>query len=141
MKKVAVIILFITFFFLSSSLSWAKLLPRFKSSGGGKAASSVAGPAISARLRSDRKALILNLGNLNKVSSLVYTLYYQTNNMDQGVSGSVDMTAETSMSRELLFGTCSPPVCVYHENITNMKLEVTYELMGIKRLRRFRIRV
>lgn len=130
-------------FFLSVLLGpvEAKVLPRFRiarKTGGAVAVGSV----VSARLRSDRQALLVTFSNLQRVNNAAYTLMYQTNGVDQGVSGSLDSAAGNSVSRELLFGTCSSGVCRYHGNITNMKFEVVSELPNGKRvIKRFRIRV
>lgn len=119
----------------------ARLLPRFQNAGrtGGGGA---VGPYASARLRGDRLALIATFGNLQKANNVVYTLMYQTAGVDQGVSGSLDSSAGNTVTRELLFGTCSSGVCRYHGVITNMKLEVSFELPNGKHLiKRFRVRV
>lgn len=118
----------------------ARLLPRFQHAARGRVVSS--GPYATAKLRGDRLALLVTFGNLNKASNVSYTLMYQTNGVDQGVSGSLDSSAGNAVSRELLFGTCSSGVCRYHGNITNMKLEVSFELANGKHLiKRFRVRV
>lgn len=120
----------------------AKLLPRFtknSSSVGQRIVSS--GLVVSPKLRGDRRALILTLSNLQKVNNVTYTLMYQTDGKDEGVSGTIDSSAGSSATRELLFGTCSD-VCRYHQNITGMKLEIVSELPnGRQTLKRYRIRV
>lgn len=133
-------ILLITMFLVN--LAEARVLPRFRNVAGSgkKIISSSVG--VTPRLRADRKALLVYFSNLNKVRSVTYTLIYQTDGKDEGVSGSIDSSSGNSTSRELLFGTCSSGVCRYHPNISNMKLEVTLQLMtGKKSLRRFRIKV
>lgn len=139
MKKIGLtvsLLLFIIFFLTPVE---AKLLPRFQNirKGGGST-----GPYVAARLRTDRLALIATFGNLQKVTSATYTLMYQTDGIDQGVSGSLDSSAGNMVTRELLFGTCSSGICRYHGHITNMKLEVTLDLPNGKHiLKRFRVRV
>ena len=121
----------------------AKLLPRFKGSGnvGNRQATSYSGLIISPKIRSDRLALILNISNLQKVNSVTYTLMYQTNGEDQGISGTLDSSSGSSATRDLLFGTCSD-VCRYHQNISNMKLEVVALLSnGRQTLKRYRIKI
>jgi len=67
---------------------------------------------------------------------------YQTNGKDEGVSGTIDSSSGLSVTRELLFGTCSAGVCRYHPNITGMKLEIVSELSnGKQTLRRYKIRI
>jgi hypothetical protein len=120
----------------------ARLLPRFKSSKGIKQGSVSSGVIISPKLRGDRLALNIYFGNLQKVSSVFYTLIYQTNGKDEGISGEVNSSGGNSTNRELLFGTCSSGVCRYHENISNMRFEVQTELpSGKKTLRRYKIKV
>lgn len=141
MKKIFMTlpIIFLTLFFLLQPVE-ARLLPRFQNtskSGGG-----VVGPYASARLRGDRLALVLTVGNLQKATNAVYTFMYQTAGVDQGVSGSLDSSSGNTVTRELLFGTCSSGVCRYHENLTNMKLEVNFELPNGKHLiKRFKVRI
>ncbi|MCL4374239.1 hypothetical protein M1523_00085 [Patescibacteria group bacterium] len=130
--------------FLSVSLpADAKLLPRFqaaRSSGAGAAVSS--GVITSPRLRADHGALIVYFANLQNAASVSYTLMYQSNGVDQGVGGTLDSSAGSSVTRELYFGTCSSGVCRAHSGLANMKLEITIDLTnGHKILRRYRIRV
>lgn len=142
MKKILIISFLLLFFsFVLVYKADARLLPRFQTTR--KATGGVSsGAYVAARLRGDRLALIVTFGNLQKVRSITYTLMYKTNGVDQGVSGSLDSQAGNSVTRELLFGTCSSGICRYHGNITNMKLEVTSELLNGKHvLKRFRIRV
>lgn len=148
MKKVVFKVFFLLFFsfiFVSSDVIAAKLLPRFRSGGKGPSASlrvNPSGVGVSAKLRADRKAIILSLSNLTKARSVTYTLIYKTIGKDEGVSGSIDSSSGKNARRELLFGTCSAGVCKYHTNISSMSLEVVTELLsGKKTLKRFRIRV
>ena len=132
----------LTLFLFFSDPVQAAILPRFRKSSGKSGGVVSSGVGISARLRGDRKALNLYLSNLSKAKSVTYTLIYQTNGKDEGVSGSVDSSAGNNTSRELLFGTCSSGVCRYHQNLSSMKVEVITELLnGRKTMRRFRVRV
>lgn len=127
---------------ISQVVDAAGVLPRFRRSGGTAAKGTYSGVLASPRLRSDRKALLVTFNNLQKVKNVTYTLMYQTDGKDEGVSGSIDSSAGNSLSRELLFGTCSSGVCRYHANISNMKLEILTELPSGKRLiKRFRVRI
>ncbi len=139
MKKI--IVFFILALFLVQPAQ-AKLLPRFQNTKSISKKTASSGIAISPKLRSDRKALSIYFNNLKGARNLTYTLIYQTNGKDEGVSGSIDSSSGNSASRELLFGTCSSGVCRYHPRIANMRLEVVTELLsGKKTLRRFRIKV
>lgn len=87
-------------------------------------------------------ALIVNFNNLQKARQVFYTLSYQSDGVDQGVAGTIDASMGNNLTRELLFGTCSSGVCRYHQNLADMKLEVTSELAsGKKTLKRFRVRI
>ena len=140
-KIISILICVWVLLFLSADLANAKLLPRFRSAPK-KSTGVSSGVVVSPRLRSDRKAINVNFNNLSKAKNITYTLIYQTNGRDEGVSGSIDSSAGNSTVRELLFGTCSGGVCRYHANIKNMRFEVITELhSGKKFLRRFKIRV
>jgi len=136
MKKLFQFLFFI-FLFLLIKVSFveARVLPRFQSTRVSAPSSSI---GIYPQLRADRKGLLINFSNIS--GNVSYVLYYKTNDKDEGVSGSIEGSGSTE-TREILFGTCSSGVCRYHENINNMKLEVTYSTSSTKRLRRFRIRV
>lgn len=120
-----------------------RVLPRFSSKKSTSVGSGVySSVGISVRLRSDRRAINVYFSNLSKAKGLTYTFIYQTNGKDEGVSGSVDSSQGDSAARELLFGTCSNGVCVYHQNLSNMRLEVMTELLsGKKTIKRFRVRI
>lgn len=139
-KSLILIVVFLVLFFASVTAE-AKLLPRFRVSTK-KSVGVSSGVVTSPRLRSDRKALSVYFNNLSKAKNVTYTLIYQTDGKDEGISGSIDSSAGNSTTRELLFGTCSAGVCRYHANLKNMKLEVVTELLsGKKLLRRFRVKV
>lgn len=143
MKKI-ILLMTIGFIFVFSGTVEAKLLPRFKGSGstGSRQTVSYSGLIISPKIRSDRKALIFTISNLQKVKSATYTLTYQADGEDQGVPGTLDSSSGSSVTRELLFGTCSAGVCRYHQNISNMKLEIVSDLLnGKQTLKRYRIKV
>ncbi|TSC53828.1 MAG: Uncharacterized protein LiPW16_291 [Microgenomates group bacterium LiPW_16] len=112
-----------------------KLPSRGKIVGGG------VGAIVSPKLRGDRLALIVNFGSLSRVTSVSYTLSYNTNGIPQGVVGTITPTQDTTQ-RELLFGTCSAGVCRYHTNLTNMKFVVTSNLKSGKRaIKTFRVKI
>ncbi|MBI3384609.1 hypothetical protein HY030_00235 [Candidatus Gottesmanbacteria bacterium] len=79
----------------------------------------------SVKLRSDRLALLVTFLNLNDLRDVSYSLTYSGSGVDQGVQGSIAPSGQGSTSRELLFGSCSKNVCVYHQNIKNMRLVIT----------------
>lgn len=87
--------------------------------------------ATSVKLRKDRKAVYLYLNNLFNASSVSYELTYFSNDIPQGVMGSI-RPKKSNETRELLFGTCSRNVCRYHTNIADMRLKVTSKLSSGK---------
>ncbi len=144
MKNLSKVTVFIFIFIFFAVTAEAKVLPQSKkttkSSGGGKAVSS--GVSVSPKLRADRRALVISFNNLSKASSVSYTLTYQTNGKDEGVSGSVNSASGNSTSRQLVFGTESSGVPRYHTNITNARLDVTVEMANGKRsVKKYRIKV
>jgi len=88
---------------------------------------------VKPKLRSDHNALILAFGGLNYASGLNYTLTYSGDNVAQGVQGS-HQPETNNFQTELLFGTCSGTNCTYHQNITDMLLEVKVNLKTGKTL-------
>ena len=138
-KRYLILITMLAFFIASSAVE-AKLLPQAKKSG--KAGIRYSGPSVSVKLRKDRQALNVYFSGVQNASSISYTLSYQTNGKDEGAGGSIDPSGTYSLSRELLFGTCSSGVCRYHTGITNAKFEVVMNLNSGKKItKRFRIRV
>lgn len=141
MKKLLPIAFAVLFLLLTSSPAEAKLLPQAKGARSTSIKSGGSGITVSPRLRGDRKALLINFGNLQNAKSVSYTLIYQTNGQEEGAGGTLS-TLSGNQSRELLFGTCSKNVCRYHSAITNARLEVSYTTTsGKKYLKRYRIRV
>ena len=62
-----------------------------------------------------------------------YTFTYTADSVDQGIEGSYDPTKGNNQV-ELVFGTCSNQDCTYHQNITDMFLELTINLKTGKTL-------
>ncbi len=138
-KKTIIIFILLIVAWLVTVPIEAKLLPRFR--GVSKNTGNYTGVLVAVRLRPDRRALILILSNLPVARSVSYTLTYQGNGTDQGVAGTIDSSAGATVTRELLFGTCSSGVCRYHQHIQNMRLEIESDLLnGKKTIRRFRIK-
>lgn len=141
LKKLAatMFVLLITISFVSQAVD-AKVLPRNQRAAIGRGGRT--GYFVSARLRPDRLALIVTFNNIGSVSDISYSLSYQTNGNQEGAGGSIQPTGAGSLTRELLFGTCSAGVCRYHTGITNAKLEVTTTFKsGKQAVKRFKIRV
>lgn len=139
MQRIVCIIAVMVFLLLPASQADAKVLPRFS---GKTTQVRSGGVVVSPRLRADRKALLLYIGNLNQASNVVYTLIYETNGKQEGVYGSVDSSSGNAVTKGLEFGTCSSGVCRYHEGLSNMKLEVVIDLNSGKKItKRYRIKI
>lgn len=145
MKIILISIVLILFVFnaYGQKADAAKILPQSKISKKAISRKSVGtGITATAKLRRDRKALLVYFGNLQNANNVSYMLIYKTNGQEEGALGSVNPAQGNTASRELLFGTCSKSVCRYHTNITNMRLEITTELKsGKKSIKRYKIRV
>lgn len=89
--------------------------------------SSSASVWVKPRLRPDHNALILAFGNLSLASDLSYRLTYISDSVPQGVEGS-HQPEINSYQTELLFGTCSGTNCTYHQNLTEMFLDISIKL-------------
>lgn len=136
------IIMTLLFFFLIPSTVQAKVLPQAKKSLPAKTGGKFSGITVSPRLRLDRRALLINFGNLQNASQVSYSLTYTTNTQQEGAMGALNLTGSSNQSQELLFGTCSKNVCRYHTGIKNAKLDISYTLKsGKKYLRKFKIKV
>lgn len=144
MKKIILLVLiallaFSPFYLLYPGEAFAK--KKIIRRGASTAVSGGSRLVIKPRLRGDRKALIVNFSNLGVVSSFSYELNYISRGIPQGVAGTITPTGETTLQRELLFGTCSKNVCRYHRGIKEMKFVVTSTLKSGGKIRKtFRIK-
>ena len=130
--------------FYAQPIEAAKVLPQVKSSKKTVTTKRSSGSLVTVtpKLRRDRKALLIYLGGLQNANSVSYLLIYTTNGQEEGAGGSVDSSKGNTLSREILFGTCSKNVCRYHANITAMRLEATADLKsGKKLIKRYKIRI
>lgn len=129
----SILLLFSSFTFTAKEAEAKKIIPpRGKS----QAVSTSSRVIIKPQLRRDRRALIVNFSNLGVVSSLSYELGYVAQGIPQGVAGTITPSGETSLRRELLFGTCSRNVCRYHTGIKNMKFIITSVLKSGTKVRK-----
>lgn len=145
MKKLALILIVFSVF-LSAGIADAKILPQAGKSAAIKPSVKSMGSTIGVypKLRSDRKALIVNFTNLQNAKSVSYSLVYSQGPLGQqeGAGGALNLTGQTTDKAELLFGTCSSGVCKYHTGIKDARLEVSYtSVNGKKYLKKFKIRV
>jgi hypothetical protein len=104
--------------------------------------STTTSPTVSVRLSANHQNLLLSFSNLNLTKSVSYELTYLSNNIEQGIFGSVDPQKSNSDSRSLYFGTCSKRDCTLHKNITGASLTVTLKLKTNKTItKRYKIKV
>lgn len=96
-------------------------------------------PWTKLKLRVDKNAITMALGDLNLADQLDYTLTYTSADVDQGVSSSLDLE-KSSQQKEILFGTCSGTNCTYHQDIKDMIFEIIIKLKSGQTLtRRYQI--
>lgn len=143
-KLIFSLILITTFLFVTTAE--AKVLPQAKT-GKQKSVSTAknvkaSGIGIVPKLRSDRRALMVNFSSLQNAAAVSYLLTYKTSIQDEGVMGGLNLNRASNQTSELLFGTCSKNVCRYHTGIKDAKLEISYTLKsGKKYLKKYKIKV
>ncbi len=143
MKKLSILALVLFSLFIFTKNAQAKVLPQAQNSKiSNVVKNSGTSIGISATLRGDRRALIINFSNLQNVTAVSYLLTYKTSVQDEGARGTLNLNGSSSATTELLFGTCSKNVCRYHTGIKDARLEVSYTTKaGKKYIKRFKIRV
>lgn len=105
------------------------------------AAAPAGGISVTTSLRA-KKAVVVYFKNLNRASSVSYMLSYDSKQGPQGALGTIPTKGKFSLTRELLFGTCSNKVCRYDTGIKNCVLEITAKLKnGKKEVKRIKLRV
>lgn len=143
MKKFAVLIVVIAVFGFTR-IAEAKVLPQAGKGAVKQTSIKSVGTTIGVypKLRSDRRALIVNFSNLQNATSVSYSLIYRTATQQEGAGGALNLKGQASDKIELLFGTCSGNVCKYHTGIKDARLEVSYTTKsGKKYLKKFKIKV
>lgn len=83
------------------------------------------------KLRGDRHAVLLILGGMDLAKTVDYTLTYTTDEVPQGIQG-FHPPENGNTQIEILFGTCSGSNCNYHQNITDMFLEIKYQFKQLQ---------
>lgn len=143
MKKALCIIIFVLAIVTlsASSVSAKKLLP-FLRKATGVTTSTSSGVTSSVKFRGDRLGIIVTLNNLQAAYKVDYFLSYQTKGVTQGASGSITDTSIGSLTRDIIFGSCSKGVCRYDTGISNAKFVISIYLnSGRKIVRSFRLKV
>ena len=125
----------------ASSVSAKKLLP-FLRKATGVTTSTSSGVTSSVKFRGDRLGIIVTLGSLQAAYKVNYFLSYQTKGTTQGASGSITDTSIGSVTRDIIFGSCSKGACRYDSGISNAKFVITIYLnSGRKIVRSYRLKV
>ncbi len=124
-----------------SSVSAKKLLP-FLRRATGVTTSTSSGVTSSVKFRGDRLGIIVTLGSLQAAYKVDYFLSYQTRGTTQGASGSITDTSIGSVTRDIIFGSCSKGACRYDTGISNAKFVISIYLnSGRKIVRSYRLKV
>ena len=84
-------------------------------------------PTFGATLAKNKRYITVNFSNLSKTKTIKYQLTYDSKKGPQGVSGTLSSKTK-SLSRQLTLGTCSKKVCVYHQGVKGIVLNVDYTL-------------
>lgn len=85
-------------------------------------------PTFSAVKARNSLSITGSFRNLTNVKSISYQLTYDSNKGPQGAGGTIKVGKYKSLSRKLLFGTCSGRVCTYHRDVRNTVFSVDFNL-------------
>lgn len=89
-----------------------------------KKAPKKANVVVNSSVASNKQFVTLYLANLQKTKNVQYELSYTTDGKAEGAGGTIVSKGKYSLSRKLLFGTCSNKVCRYHKKLKNAVLTV-----------------
>lgn len=96
----------------------------------------------SASVAPNKQFVTLYLANLQKTQNVRYELSYTTDGKSEGAGGTIASKGKYSLSRKLLFGTCSNKVCRYHKKIKNAVVTVIFTFQdGTTLTKTFKLRV
>lgn len=103
--------------------------------------STARGVTATVKFKPDRRGITVTFKNLSIAADVTYSLTYVAGGIEQGVDGAVNI-ALGSVSKDLIFGTCSAGVCRYDTGIVNARFTVTTMLRNGKRIVKiFRLKV
>lgn len=118
------------------------LVPHVDVHAAAKKTSKKATVAVSTYVAPNKQSISLYLANLQKTKSAQYELSYTTDGKPEGAGGTIATKGKYSLSRKLLFGTCSNKVCRYHKKIKNAVLTVIITFQdGTSMTKTFKLRV
>lgn len=84
-------------------------------------------PGVSATLAKNKRFVAVSFNNLSAVKTISYSLTYNSTRGAQGVSGTIKPKSSI-INRTLLLGTCSRNICVYHQKVRSLNLNVDFTL-------------
>lgn len=94
-----------------------------------KTAPSLGTATFTAKVRTGTKDVAVTFKNLSRVTSISYTLgYNSTNKGSQGIVGSIQVGKQSQITRYLVFGTASSGVFSYHSGISGAYVEATFTM-------------
>lgn len=97
---------------------------------------------VSSSVAPNKQSVTLYLANLQKTKNVQYQLSYMTDGKQEGAGGTINTKGKFSLSRNLLFGTCSNKVCRYHKKLKNAVLTVIITFQdGTSITKTFKLRV
>lgn len=79
-------------------------------------------PTVRIIPRADRKEITLEIKGIKDADTVEYELSYLSKGLSRGVVGTIELNGETSITRQILLGTCSRNVCKYDEGVTGGSL-------------------
>lgn len=79
-------------------------------------------PTVRIIPRADKKEITLEIKGIKSADSIEYELSYLSKGLSRGVVGTIELNGETSITRQILLGTCSKNVCKYDEGVTGGSL-------------------
>jgi len=95
--------------------------------------SALAAPGATLSTDAARKYVFLGFSGLKDVSKVSYTLMYGSNGITRGFEGLIRPKKFTSRTtKKQILGTCSSGKCVFHKNVKNLQLDVTFTLRSGK---------
>lgn len=67
----------------------------------------------------------ITFSNVKSAKKITYEVTYKRAGLQDGAAGTIIPKKNTDMTKIVTLGTCSGRVCIYHKNVSNIKLKVT----------------
>lgn len=85
------------------------------------------GPQVDLSLDANKQFITLNISSISAdIKSIDYEIVYDTEGVQRGIIGSVNLNGETSVQKKHTLGSCSRNVCVIDKNVSKLNLTVKY---------------